>query len=89
MINNVTNMLFNMTNTTGAPNATNSTGYGFGYALIGAAVFWGSLIAARKGYEAIRDGRCNPCGLFRADTTTPLSQRTYLTFSGGDVTPYV
>jgi hypothetical protein len=85
MINNVTDMLLNMTNTTNAPNAANSTNYGFAYALMGAAVFWGSLIAARKGYEAVRDGRCNPCGLFRADTTTPHDQRTYLTFSGGEV----
>ena len=85
MIENISNMLINMTNSS---NATTSSGTSNEasdrerYAILGIMGLWvigvGLFIGARKGYEAIRDGKCNPCGLFKADTTTPYCERTYL-----------
>lgn len=82
MINNITDMLINMTNTTAAPGTADSTDHREGYAILGIIGCWivgvSLFIATRKGYEAIRDDKCNPCGLFTADTTTPMHERTYL-----------
>lgn len=80
--------LINITNVapaiTPAPNDTDAE---FPYVLLAIAGLYLLLFGVWKGYEAIRDGRCNPCGLFRA--TPPQSERTYRTFDGGDIATFV
>lgn len=78
MIDNITMTLINITNTTHSPNGS-SDGMPW-YVPVVCVGFWGSVLLARKGYEALRDGRCarfNPCRLFR-DDTTPVNERTYI-----------
>ena len=79
MIDNLTVTLLNMTNTT--TNSPNSSSDSMPWYIPVVCVgFWGSVLLARKAYEAMRDGRCdrfNPCGLFR-DYTTPANERTYI-----------